>query len=363
MVVAVHSNQAVNSESYTLQALMEFGARGVQLFFVASSITLCLSWYSRKSTEQSPIRNFFIRRLFRIAPMYWLAIGFYLALYGFEPRYWAPNGLTWYSIPLTALFLNGYSPQNINALVPGGWSIAVEVNFYLLLPVLLAVAHNLQRSLLLIPLTIGLSQIASKIFTLAFAGAFGPADDYIVRDFIFLNFFNQAPVFAIGISGYFILSNPKFSRIAAISSAIILVGTMAIVAVYRGIAIKYIGANITLTASLFAMIAIALHKFPIKALVNKPLEYIGKISFSLYLVHFAVLFYFERFGVKAHFQWGNVSSLCYFLLALATGCLVSTLFHVYVERPGVRLGTRVIRHLEEQSSNARNNLRITRGDA
>jgi peptidoglycan/LPS O-acetylase OafA/YrhL len=363
LVVLAHSGQAVQPESQTLQALMNFGAHGVQLFFIASSITLCLSWYGRKSTEQSPVRNFFIRRIFRIVPMYWLAIAFYLTLYGLEPRYWAPNGLNWYSIPLTAMFLNGYSPENINALVPGGWSVAVEVNFYLLFPALLAVTYNLQRSLFLVLLTIGLSQIAIEAFSAIFDGAFSPKQNYIAWNFLSLNFFNQAPVFAIGISTYFLISNPKISRISAIASAAVLAGILILVAVYQRSAFRYLGGYLPLTATWLAMIAVALHSFPTKALVNKPLEYMGKISFSLYLVHFSALFYLDKFGVKASFQKGNISSICYFLIVLTSGCIIATIFHVWVERPGIRLGTRVIHHLESQKSGSHEKARISPGDA
>jgi exopolysaccharide production protein ExoZ len=46
------------------------GARGVQLFFVASAIALLHSWHTHKDS----VRRFYTRRLFRIAPMFWLAI-------------------------------------------------------------------------------------------------------------------------------------------------------------------------------------------------------------------------------------------------------------------------------------------------
>lgn len=50
-----------------------FGQMGVQLFFVASAYTLCLS----ASRRTEPARNFYIRRYFRIAPLYYFAIVLY----------------------------------------------------------------------------------------------------------------------------------------------------------------------------------------------------------------------------------------------------------------------------------------------
>jgi peptidoglycan/LPS O-acetylase OafA/YrhL len=49
-----------------------WGARGAQLFFVMSALTLMASW-SRSNDGAAP---FHVRRLFRIAPMFWLALIF-----------------------------------------------------------------------------------------------------------------------------------------------------------------------------------------------------------------------------------------------------------------------------------------------
>lgn len=301
--------------------------------------------------------------------MYWIAVAFYLALYGFEPRYWAPNGISWYSIPLTALFVNGYSPENINSLVPGGWSIAVEVNFYLLFPLIILFAFNLQRSLILILITLGVSQFASRFFNILYSGMFSLEHDYIVRNFIFLNFFNQAPVFAIGISAYFMIFTEKISRLAAMTSVAVLLGAVTLVAIYRGSAIRYLNDHLILTAILFAMIAVSLHRavlspgFLTRLLVNRLVQYVGKISFSLYLVHFAVLFYLEKFGVKENFHPGNFSSIGYFLLVLFFGFLIATFFYFYVERPSVRFGSRVIRSLEGRNMRTGTQTNFARGEA
>jgi peptidoglycan/LPS O-acetylase OafA/YrhL len=56
--------------------IMAQGSRGVQLFFVASAFTLCLS-YERRKNEKNPLLNFFIRRFFRIAPLFYCGFLFY----------------------------------------------------------------------------------------------------------------------------------------------------------------------------------------------------------------------------------------------------------------------------------------------
>ena len=48
LVIAVHSSGYFSDLSYPVQTLAYQGARGVQLFFVASSLTLCISWSARQ---------------------------------------------------------------------------------------------------------------------------------------------------------------------------------------------------------------------------------------------------------------------------------------------------------------------------
>ena len=135
-VILVHSSQWVAPTSSVLSTIASEGARGVQLFYIASALTLFLSLAARKQQEERANLSFFIRRFFRIAPAFYCAIIIYTAYYGMSVRYWAPNGLEWWYIPLTAFFMHGWHPETITSVVPGGWSIAVEMTFYLFVPYL-----------------------------------------------------------------------------------------------------------------------------------------------------------------------------------------------------------------------------------
>jgi hypothetical protein len=73
-------------------------------------------WQKRQG-EATPVRNFYLRRLLRIAPLFWLAIAVYFAL---SKRSLAAS---WTQLLLSSSFLHGFFPQAINAIVPGGWSI------------------------------------------------------------------------------------------------------------------------------------------------------------------------------------------------------------------------------------------------
>ena len=77
LVIAVHATQVCKLPE-VVQTFLNQGARGVQLFFVVSAVTLMMSWRAR----QDGVLAFYKRRFFRIAPMWWLAIIFWVLLQG-----------------------------------------------------------------------------------------------------------------------------------------------------------------------------------------------------------------------------------------------------------------------------------------
>ncbi len=157
-VVLVHSSQWVRPASDILSKIASEGARGVQLFYVASALTLFLSMASRKQQEERRgLLSYFIRRFFRIAPAFYCAIIIYTAYNAMSAHYWAPNGLEWWSILLTAFFMHGWHPETITSVVPGGWSIAVEMTFYLFTPYLFLKLNDIKSTLIALFLSIVLT--------------------------------------------------------------------------------------------------------------------------------------------------------------------------------------------------------------
>src|SRR4051812_31822989 len=200
--MAVHSSQASSAwSSGAGRQIVDQGARGVQLFFVASALTLAMSWHAR---NDGAVR-FYLRRLLRIAPMFWLGTLFFLWLDGFSPRYFAPGGIDGTDVLLTALFLHGWNPDTVNSVVPGGWSIAVEMTFYLVFPLLMLVVRGWLTALAAF---VACNAIALYSFDYFWANRalFWPgASDGLASTMLHLWFPTQLPVFALGFLLYYAL--------------------------------------------------------------------------------------------------------------------------------------------------------------
>ena len=81
LVIASHAFPTLPELPWTMKRFTNLGFFGVQLFFVVSCVTLTRSWRQQQALRGYPsLRDFMIRRLFRIAPAYYLAAALYLWL-------------------------------------------------------------------------------------------------------------------------------------------------------------------------------------------------------------------------------------------------------------------------------------------
>ena len=336
-VVLVHTGRQAMPPSAGLRAAMNLGASGVHLFFVVSALTLCLSWARRSPHESHPLRNFLIRRVARVAPMFYLAIALYLALHGLAPGYWAPNGIHAPGIVATVLFLHGLHPETINAVVPGGWSIAAEMGFYAILALCLPFMSSARPALLFLAASLVLFVLNGLVVPHVFAW---PAPQhYLVRNFIRFNLLGQLPVFAAGVVAWTAFRHGATDRTAAGAMVCMLAAAVCWWWLPQPQCTPAAGA-------FFAGAALLLALRPGRLFVNRATIALGKRSYSIFLLHFAVLDAFSRSGAAAWFAGSNAGSILQFLCVLGAAAALATLSWRYVEQPGIACGARLIGALE-----------------
>ena len=340
LVLLVHNGQS-SCFPHQLNLLIRDGQYGVQLFFLVSAFTLMLSYENRKE-EKSATLKFYTRRFFRIAPMYYIAlIYFFFQNYiGFNYFYTGEikNSIPWDAVLSNALFIHGIKPTWINSAVPGGWSIAVEMTFYLLLPFICKVITNINRSFIFL---LG-CLLLSSLFLIVLKNT-------SLDTMYFLNMYfpNQLPIFALGIFAYY-LSKGNFGQISKNSMFFLIFTCFVYIFLPFPRHFQY--------SLCFFVLLMTLSSNKSKFIVNPFFVYIGKISFSIYFVHFAVLYWlseigFENFIPIVDFKTAILNKIMQYLTLLSFSVFISHFTHKYIEIYFKKIGRNVIRKFDNQFSN------------
>lgn len=343
MVIAVHASQRIDDLPWQANALAEQGSRGVQLFFLVSALTLCLSWSQRRDG----LLPFYLRRLFRIAPMYWLAIAFFVALQGLGPNSYAADGLHARHLIMAASFTHGLAPDTINSVVPGSWSIADEVAFYAIFPALFALFDRLRLRDCLIA-AIVIVMICSVATTLlgSYVSMLPAAEQPVWSVYRFLWFPQQLPAFLMGMAVFKVADSGL--RLGPKTAASSLAGSVALfvaVAFAPDRVVDLLGL-VTWYAIAFALAALALMNSSPRAIVNPATVWIGKVSYSAYFIHFALLGLLPatlRLTGFPVFDW----LILFFALAAASIGMSCVTYRV-VELPAIAAGRHLIASLEKR---------------
>jgi exopolysaccharide production protein ExoZ len=277
-VMAFHVGIDVRPPRFVAE-LIAFGERGVQLFFLVSAVTMMHMWDRRRS-EPRPAARFLVRRFMRIVPIYWVAIAFYLSYWGWGPRGTATDGIQAHDVWFSALMVHGWSLSAINSVVPGGWSIAAEVGFYLAFPWL---AHRLQVTwqYLLAALAVYLAAgVAVESALQAYA-----LDGSSYRDSLWLYYslLTQMPVFLVGMGVYAAWrgrTGQSYWRLALVVLLWLAVAAALKQAGWMGR--PFLWLQVVLMATI-------VHAALRTGWYFGPLAWMGRLSYSMYLSHFAVL--------------------------------------------------------------------------
>jgi peptidoglycan/LPS O-acetylase OafA/YrhL len=279
---------------------LELGRMGVQLFFVISGYVIG-ALLTNQPSDLRTLGRFMARRLVRLSPPYYAAIALSIALTVIYRRVY-PAGHYVDLRPDLLLCSLSYVcyPLGMEMYVPVGWSLELEVQFYLF-------------ACAIVPLVFWLGAPAAWLAAalLLVATPFTP----------FASALHYAPPFVIGMA---IVAH----RRGALGQPLFVAITVTIAAGWAWL----IGDPVTGATIALGALAIAIG-VPMPA----PLVWLGGISYSLYLIHEKLGPPFVR-GVKL-MGWPTIDvgwMILWSGLAIA-GCIAAAwLFHRLIEAPAVR---------------------------
>lgn len=281
LVISVHIGYYAN-EHLVVAQISRYGQYGVQLFFLLSAFTLCHSMSRVTVLTGREYEAFFIKRFFRIAPLYYAAAIFYgvytlLSSHFFGKTPWTePGDYSLASVLSNVFLVHGLSPPGVNSVVPGGWSIGCEFLFYALFPlVFFASRKRVWLLWAMVPASIAIS-VAMPPF-LEFVGWKEPIS---YDSFYYYFIANQWPCFMLGMLYYHLRREAWFIR-----SMIIMAPFAAITLAFLHHSMRWWMLTPTVAAIFFVGLTLILERIRRTGWLAK----IGECSFSIYLVHFVVV--------------------------------------------------------------------------
>jgi peptidoglycan/LPS O-acetylase OafA/YrhL len=189
LVVAFHVGRHVPSLSWG-RPLWTIGNTAVSFFFTLSGFVLAYV-YSERGIDRPA--SFYVARAARIAPLYWLAL-VVMAVWA-----WHDHSLDGVDLGLSALLIQAWVPAHAQVLNMPGWSLSVEVFFYLSFPSILALLGRLgsTRSLLAVLVLAWAGNLAAHV---SLVGATHASSSVPLHDFVYYHPLTHLATFVSGVT-------------------------------------------------------------------------------------------------------------------------------------------------------------------
>jgi len=337
-VIVTHVGSIVSYDGL-FSSLVSKSGYGVQLFFIVSAFTIFLTLDKARGRDRNLWSNFFIKRMFRIAPVYWSGIVLYTAVFGLHSRGWLPGPELWH-FPMHFFFVNLLHPQTPSSVVPGGWSISCEVLFYTLCPLLFTWLTNLRKALFFSILSIGLGLLTLLMFKFLFREIFASMyGEKLAYQYFYRSIFTQLGCFSFGIVLFHLYKRPKVLR--AITERIGSLLMPLSLGIFTLVFAKIMPGAVSHYAFCFAAFLLALMMINnrLNLFENQLLIFLGRISYSAYIVHFIVIY-----GLN---KWLGIDQFLLLLLAsLALTIPLATALFQTLEKGAISIAKHLVMRRE-----------------
>ena len=309
--------------------------------------TVIVHCFKNPVTGGFPLAAYALRRFFRIAPLFYVALA--ASLLRDHWQFSLSHGAA--AITASAAFVFNFWPGWETGIVWASWTIGVEMPFYCLFPFLEARSRTLvTAAALVLALLLGVA-LWPQAALLHRAGFPQPVIDLQVQ----FGLLRHLPVFAFGI-----LAWRAYDRFIARRTPPLSVG----VALLLGAACLYacllrgaLGPGpftdaYYWQAVIYCAVVLGAAIHPSRIIVNRLTLFMGKVSYSLYLLHpFVVLPMIPIYRAIEAKGWPSTIGfgLCA-ALTLGTTVALAAVIYALIEAPGMRLGKRLTARLGESSA-------------
>ena len=296
---------------------------GVTIFFSISGFLITYLLIKEKDNSQIKIKHFYIRRIFRIWPLYYA----YLILAVLVSLIYFSNSIQFNVF--FYFFMLANIPSILNYSIPllsHYWSLAIEEQFYIFWPYIISKSKNLIKSINLFILIF----ILIKLFFWILYKKWGYATLYI---FISAARFDCMAIGALGACFYYhkIAFKFIFNRIVQIISWLI----FTLLLINRFHIVSFFDHEIVAIVTIILIFNVSSNTKTIINLDNIIFDYLGKISYSIYVIHPLLILLILK--IIPRFKNSTIYILSVYFSVFALTLIIASLSYRYFEKPFILL--------------------------
>lgn len=301
------------------------GIYAVSMFFVLSGLSMAITYERYELTIKNAIQ-FYIRRIFRIWPLLWLAIFAVTA----KSLILKEDGISTYKIILNLTTAFGFIEPSAY-LNTGAWSIGNEIAYYALTPFIL-VAY---RKSVFFGNLLTLASIAIGIFY-AFE-LITPALTLEAQWKIYIHPSNNLFFYMMGIAIYYNCNTPPPQLLMATTCILLTACIFVITPSTESDSTIVTGLNRIIFSATSVFMVFGFFKLPpiLPVSIAYPLERLGVITYGVYLLHPIVNSATTMLLVKLN--WQLMTSTTIVVISLLT-IMVANIAYEVIEKPMIKLG-------------------------
>lgn len=311
------------------------GNFGVDLFFVISGFVICLS---TEKVECHMAIRFIIRRFFRIYPLLIISV---LSVYFLTARGGVTIDQFIRSIIPIHLDYSKESPVFGYNILISAWTITYEIIFYGIFLVAMLFSHKFRCELAII-LILTLNVISSFYYFGEYDFSLGKLSNTDSIAVIFST--SMLLEFIYGVFIYRLYMLHKFKYIGSLCGLYLLCLTLFLTILCLLIKVPLLDGHGVFKwgiISFFIVLLLLLIKKSSILSYSSVLNWLGNISYSLYMTHIVVLeFIFKRITPEIWSSQAGISKLLFYLII----CLVvSHISYTFIEKPFIEVGKKIIK--------------------
>lgn len=318
--------------------LSKLGIYAVSIFYILSGLTLTVI-YKEKINNKSQVYAFFIKRAFRIIPLFWVSI---IAVIAFTTAgsilQGKPLSIDTYQLLLNITLLFSFLDPGAY-MSTGAWSIGNEIVFYTIFPLIIIASS---KSKIALPFIFLSSIGAGLIFS---QSLINNTHGLIPQWELYINPLNQLFLFAAGM----IIAFYSKQESKKIGMAAVLLATVLFIALpSQGDRVNLVTNQNRILLSLACILAvygIYTSRIKFKNLPNKAFSLPGETCYSIYLLHPII-----ALPISFTAQKLGISPIIAYSVAAVLTIAISYLTFLYIEKPMMRAGSHVAARIKSAKS-------------